>query len=167
MHSPCAVSSNGPQPLAQLLFRLPVSPPPPAACPLGSLVCNNVQGESGLSLEGGGVAVTPWFVVLFCSWRRLLADRHSLPFICTLSLHRRWCRSASHHLVSFLFLVASSFPLHFPFLFLGCSLHRPWCPSASHHSFPFLSLGRLCQQSPQTCFTSLCRVHTEEGNCLA
>ena len=35
---------------------------------------------------GGGVGMTPWCVVLVCSWRRLLADRHSLPFPCTLSL---------------------------------------------------------------------------------
>ena len=29
---------------------------------------------------GGGVGMTPWCVVLVCSWRRLLADHHSLPF---------------------------------------------------------------------------------------
>ena len=85
--------------------------------------------------------MTPWCIVLICSWRRLLADRHSLPFPWTLFLHWRWCPSASHHPVTFLFLLALSFPLYFPFLSLGLSLHRPWCPSASHHFFPFLSLG--------------------------
>ena len=29
---------------------------------------------------GGGVGMTPWCDDLVCSWRRLLADRHSLPF---------------------------------------------------------------------------------------
>ena len=66
--------------------------------------------------------MSPWCIVLVCSWRRLFADRHSLPFPWTLSLHRRWCPSASHHLVSFLFLLALSFPLYFPFLSLGLSL---------------------------------------------
>ena len=47
--------------------------------------------------------------------------------------YRRWCPSASHHPVSFLFLLAQSFPLY----------------------FPFLSLGRLCQQSPLTFPVSL------------
>ena len=28
----------------------------------------------------GGFGMTPWCVVLVCSWRRVLADRHSLPF---------------------------------------------------------------------------------------
>ena len=45
----------------------------------------------------GGFGMMPWCVVLVCSWRRLLADCHSLPFPCTLSLHRWWCPSASHH----------------------------------------------------------------------
>ena len=45
----------------------------------------------------GGFGMTPWCDDLVCSWRRLLADRHSLPFPWTLSLHRRWCPSASHH----------------------------------------------------------------------
>ena len=67
-------------------------------------------------------------VDLICSWRCLLADRHSLPFPWILSLCRRWCSSASHHPVSFLLLLALSFLL----------------------SFPFLSLGRLCQRSPRT-----------------
>ena len=47
---------------------------------------------------GGGGGMTPRCDDLVCSWRRLLADRHSLPFPWTLSLHRRWCPSASHHL---------------------------------------------------------------------
>ena len=40
--------------------------------------------------------MTPWCDDLVCSGRRLLADRHSLPFPWTLFLHRRWCPSASH-----------------------------------------------------------------------
>ena len=51
--------------------------------------------------------MTPWCNDLVCSWRRLLADRHSLPFPWTLFLHRRWCPSASHHPVTFLFLQGS------------------------------------------------------------
>ena len=43
--------------------------------------------------------MSPWCVVRVCSWRRLLANHHSLPFPWTLSLHRPWCPSASHHLV--------------------------------------------------------------------
>ena len=35
---------------------------------------------------GGGFGMTPWCDDLVCSWRRLLADRHSLPFPWTLSL---------------------------------------------------------------------------------
>ena len=50
---------------------------------------------------GGGVGMTPWCDDLVCSWRRLLADRHSLPFPWTLSLHRRWYASASHHPLTF------------------------------------------------------------------
>ena len=99
--------------------------------------------------------MTPWCVVLVCSWRRPLADCHSLPFPWSLSLHRRWCSSASHHHVTFLFLPALTFPLPFPFPSLGLSLHRPWCPSASHHPFPFHSLGWLCQWSLRTCPVSL------------
>ena len=60
--------------------------------------------------------MTPWFVVLVCSGRRLLADRHSLPFPWTLSPHRPWCPSASHHPVTSLFLPVLTFPLYFPFL---------------------------------------------------
>ena len=102
---------------------------------------------SGLSGRGGGFGMTPWCVDLVCSWRRLLADRHSLPFPWTLSLHRRWCPSASHHPLTFLFLLALTFPLPSPFPSLGLSLCRPPCPSASPHSFPSLSLGRLCQRT--------------------
>ena len=103
---------------------------------------------------GAGLSMTPWCIVL-CSWRRLLADRHSLPFPWTLALHRWWCPSASHHLVTFRYLLALSFPLYLPFRSLGLSLHMPWCPSASHHSFPFHSLGQVCQRSPRTCPVSL------------
>ena len=99
--------------------------------------------------------MTPWCDDLVCSWRRLLADRHSLPFPWTLSLHRRWCPSASHHPLTFLFLPALTFPLPSPFPSLGLFLRRPRCPSASPHPFPSLSLGRLCQRSPRTCPVSL------------
>ena len=34
----------------------------------------------GLRVEGGGLACHLGFVVLVCSWQRLLADRHLLPF---------------------------------------------------------------------------------------
>ena len=110
----------------------------------------------------GGFGMMPWCDDLICSWRRLLADRHLLPFPWTLSLHRRWCPSASHHHLTFLFLPALTFPLPFPFPSLGLSLRRPWCPSASHHSFPFHSLGRLCQRSPRTCPVSLLCVESTQ-----
>ena len=104
-----------------------------------------------------GFGMTPWCIVVVYSWRRLLADRHSLPFPWTLSLQRRWCPSASHHPVTFLFPLALSFPLYFPFLSFGLSLHRPWCPSTSYHPFPLHSIGRLCQWRPRTCpFSLLC-----------
>ena len=115
----------------------------------------------------GWVGMTPWCIVLVCSWRCLLADRHSPPFPWSLSLHRRWCPSASHHRVTFLFLLALSFRLYFPFLSLRFSLHRPWCPSAPHHSFPFLSLGRLCQRSPRTCPVSLLCVESTQRKATA
>ena len=111
---------------------------------------------------GGGFGMTPWCVDLVCSWRRLLADRHSLPFPWTLSLHRRWCPSASHHPLTFLFLLALTFPLPSPFPSLGLSLCGPQCPSASPHSFPSLSLGRLCQRSPRTCPVSLLCVESTQ-----
>ena len=53
----------------------------------------------------GSLACRLWCIVLVCSGRRLLADRPSLPFPWTLSLHRRWCPSASHHSFPFLSLV--------------------------------------------------------------
>ena len=111
---------------------------------------------------GGGFGMTPWCDDLVCSWRRLLADRHSLPFPWTLSLHRRWCPSASHHPLTFLFLLALTFPLPSPFPSLGLSLCRPPCPSASPHSFPSLSLGRLCQRSPRTYPVSLLCVESTQ-----
>ena len=110
--------------------------------------------------------MTPWCDDLVCSWRRLLADRHSLPFPWTLSLHRRWCPSASHHPLTFLFLPALTFPLHFPFPSLGLFLRRPRCPSASPHSFPSLSLGRLCQRSPRTCPVSLLCVESTQRKAM-
>ena len=38
------------------------------------------RGWCLLSSGGGGVGKKPWYCVLVCSWRRPLADRHSLPF---------------------------------------------------------------------------------------
>ena len=113
-------------------------------------------------VRGGGFGMTPWCDDLVCSWRRLLADRHTLPFPWTLSLHRWWCPSASHHPLTFLFLLALTFPLPSPFPSLGLSLCRPPCPSASPHSFPSLSLGRLCQRSPRTCPVSLLCVESTQ-----
>ena len=72
--------------------------------------------------------MTPWCDDLVCSWRHLLAERHSLPFPWTLSLHGRWCPSASHHPVTFLFLPALTVPLPCPFLSQGgegCSWGAP------------------------------------------
>ena len=57
-----------------------------------------------------GFGMTPRCIALVCSGRRLLADRRSLPFPWTLSLHRRWCPSASHRPVSFLFLLGPIVP---------------------------------------------------------
>ena len=110
----------------------------------------------------GGFGMSPWCDDLVYSSRRLLADRHSLPFPWTLSLHRRWCPSASHHPLTFLFLPALTFPLPSPFPSLGLFLRRPPCPSASPHSFPSLSLGRLCQRSPRTCPVSLLCVESTQ-----
>ena len=112
------------------------------------------QGTPG-GWIGGGFGMSP---LGSCRCRRLLADRHSRPFPWTLSLHRRRCPWASHHLVPPIFLLGLSFPLYFPFLFLGLSLCRPRCPSASHHSFPFLSFGLLHQRSP-----GLSLFHGERG----
>ena len=121
----------------------------------------NCKGKVG-GVAGGGFGMTPWCDDLVCSWRRLLADRHWLPFPWTLSLHRRWCPSASHHPLTFLFLLALTFPLPSPFPSLGLSLCRPPCPSASPHSFPSLTLGRLCQRSPRTCPVSLLCVESTQ-----
>ena len=133
-------------------------PPTPTACRVpgrGRRVGSRRRAE-------GGFGMTPWCDDLVCSWRRLLADRHSLPFPWTLSLHRRWCPSASHHPLTFLFLHALTFALPFPSPSLGLSLRRPQCPSASHHSFPSHSLGRLCQRSPRTCPVSLLCVESTQ-----
>ena len=106
---------------------------PPAASTMCPPHTNNVSQSFWIHLipktgahghcvfGGGGFGMMPWCVVLVCSGRRLLADRHSLPFPWTLSLHRRWCPSASHHPLTFLFLHAlpslspsPSLPLAFP-----------------------------------------------------
>ena len=126
------------------------------------LTCLLCPSATPRSNPKGGFGMTPWCDDLVCSWRRLLADRHSLPFPWTLSLHRRWCPSRSHHPLTFLFLLALTFPLPSPFPSLGLSLCRPPCPSASPHSFPSLSLGRLCQRSPRTCPVSLLCVESTQ-----
>ena len=123
---------------------------------------SSIGREENCSAGGGGFGMTPWCDDLVCSWRRLLADRHSPPFPWTLSLHRRWCPSASHHPLTFLFLLALTFPLPSPFPSLGLFLRRPWCPLASPHSFSSLSLGRLCQRSPRTCPVSLLCVESTQ-----
>ena len=65
---------------------------------------------------GGGGGMSPWCIVLAA-----LIGRSPFAALPTLSLHRRWCPSASHQPVSFLFLLALSFPLYFPFLSFGLS----------------------------------------------
>ena len=145
--------------LLALTFPLP-SPFPSLGLSLCRPPCPSASPHSFPG--GGGFGMTPWCDDLVCSWRRLLADRHSLPFPWTLSLHRRWCPSASHHPLTFLFLLALTFPLPSPFPSLGLSLCRPPCPSASPHSFPSLSLGRLCQRSPRTYPVSLLCVESTQ-----
>ena len=109
-----------------------------------------------------------WHIAMvYCSHLQLAAPTGRSPFApfpWTLSINWGWCPLALHHLVSFLFLLALSFPLYFPFLSLG---PWPWCPSASHPSFPFLSLGRLCQRSPWTWPVSLLRVESTQRKATA
>ena len=83
--------------------------------------------------------------MLLSSWRSLLGSRHlPLPLPSTLSLQRQRRLSTSHHLVPSLSLPGLSLP--------------PYAP--------FLSLPRLCQRPPDCpCFTTLCWVYTEDGNC--
>ena len=64
---------------------------------------------------GGGLACRLWCTVLVCSWRRLLANRHSLPFPWTLSLH--WLTTVYPSSPSLAYPALStslSFPLAFP-----------------------------------------------------
>ena len=77
--------------------------PPPLHCSPGGL---------------GVVGMTRW-CVLVGSRRRQSADGHPLPFRWPLSLHRRWCPSASHRPLSCLSPVGLSFPLRVPLLSLG------------------------------------------------
>ena len=85
-------------------------------------------------LVGEMFAMPPWCIVLVCSWRRRLADRHSLPFPWTLSL----MGGGAHRPLTTL------------------------CPSSS--SLPNLSLSTSLSEPPDfPCFTALCGVHTEEG----
>ena len=76
-------------------------PPPPFHCSPGGL----------------GVGMTRW-CVLVGSRRRQSADGHSLPFPWPLSLHRRWCPSASHRPLSCLSPVGLSFSVGVPLLSL-------------------------------------------------
>ena len=71
--------------------------------------------------QPGAFGMTPGCVAV-CSWRRLLASRHlPLPFPRTISLHRRRCPSAYHHLVPSLSLPGLSLPPYSTFFF-----HQPW-----------------------------------------
>ena len=69
--------------------------------------------------------------VLVFGWQRQLTDHHSLPFPWILSLHRRWCPSASHHHVSFLSLLA--------YLLLSTSVSFPLagCANGATRLSPF------------------------------
>ena len=98
----------------------------------------------------GGFGMTPWCDDLVCSWRRLLADRHSLPFPWTLSLHRRWCPSASHHPLTFLFLPALTIPLPSPFPSLGLFLRRPRCRGGGGGGVTGISLSKPPRPPQQT-----------------
>ena len=73
-------------------------------------------GEGGL-----GTCMSPWYIVLVCMWGRLLPDRPSPPFRLTLfspyAMAPIVVQLASHHPVSFLFLLALFFPLHCPLPF--------------------------------------------------
>ena len=104
--------------------------------------------------------MSPWCVALVCSCRRLLADRHWLPFPWTLSFRGRWCPLASHRPVSILFLLDLSFPLYFPFLSLGRSLGRPYqrsprtflvsllCVGSTQRRANVLAVGRVRPSGP-------------------
>ena len=94
----------------------------------GGMLCA-IAALLGISL-GTGWMVGPHM----CLWNDPVSDECIQDFPWTLSLHRRWCPSASHHPLTFLFLLALTFPLPSPFLSLGLSLCRPPCPSASPHS---------------------------------
>ena len=122
----------------------------------GGMLCA-IAALLGISL-GTGWMVGPHM----CLSNDPVFDQCIQDFPWTLSLHRRWCPSASHHPLTFLFLLALTFPLPSPFPPLGLSLCRPPCPSASPHSFPSLSLGRLCQRSPRTCPVSLLCVESTQ-----
>ena len=115
---------------------------PPGRGPNRKGTSQNFQCDIHGGCWGGRiVGMSPWCVVLVCSWRRLLADRHLLPFPLTLSLHRRWYSSASHHRVSFLFLLGLSFPLPF---FTSLSFPLVGCPNGA----PGLSLFHCFVSDP-------------------
>ena len=77
-------------------------------------------GGAETVMRGGGFGMSSWCVVPCV---QLAAPIGRSPFAAlfpwTLSLRRRWRRSASHRPVTFLFLFALPFPLYFPFLSLG------------------------------------------------
>ena len=125
------------------------------------------KGNIALLVGEGGFGMTPWCDDLACSWRRLLADRHSLPFPWTLFLHRWWCPLASHHPVPFIFLPTLTVPLPSPFPSLGLCLHRPLPIGLTPlFSVPFPWSVVPTEPPHLPYFTSLSRVNAEEGNCL-
>ena len=108
------------------------------------MLCPQAKAVTLTVVRDGGFGMTPRCIVLVCSRRRPLADRHPLPFPWTLSLRRRWCPSASHRPVSLLFPLALSFLLYFPFLSfplafpsIGRGVHRP--PTTPSLSFPLVA----------------------------
>ena len=130
---------------ALFAFQDPISP---FECRSGNglnLLLELAQDPAEPQSKRGGFGMTPWCVVLICSWRRLLADRHSLPFPWTLSLHKRWCplttlRPSSSSLPCLSLSTSLSFPLAFPSI--GGGAHRPLttlCPSSSSLPNPSLS----------------------------
>ena len=94
--------------------------------------------------QGG---MPPGCLVLVCSWWRPLADCSSLPFPWTLSLHWRWCPSASHP---------------------PCVLPLPPCPIISSPlPFPFPWSVVPMEPPDVPCSSSLCKSTWRRANALA
>ena len=71
----------------------------------------------------GGFGLSPWCIVLVCSWRRLLADHH-----CSTG-------GGAHCPLTTLCPASSSLP----YLSLSTSLSFPLAFPSSSHPFPFIS----------------------------